>query len=95
MSYREAAANAAIEVKAKLSEKYKIMHPGPARQFLSMEIHCDGTGVSLQQKAYIITILRRFGMEYTPNVSTHMDPNVTLHLAEDRWEKELEYITDN
>ena len=76
MSYPEAAAKAAIAVNAKLSEKYKITNLGPARQFLGIEIHRNGTGVSLGQKAYIITILRRFGMEHTHDVSTPMDPNV-------------------
>jgi len=98
MSYPEAAAKAAIEVKAKLSEKYKITNLGPARQFLGIEIHRDGTGdgtgVSLGQKAYIITILRQFSMKHTYDVSMPMDPNVKLDLAEDRGEKELEDITD-
>jgi len=98
MSYLEAAAKAVIEVKAKLSEKYKISNLGPACQFLGIEIHCDGTGdgtgVSLGQKAYIFTIPRRFGMEHTHNVSTPMDPNVKSDLAEDRGEKELEDIAD-
>jgi hypothetical protein len=58
MSYPEAAAKAAIEVEAKLSEKYKITNLGPARQFLGIKIHRAGTRVSLSQKAYITTILR-------------------------------------
>jgi hypothetical protein len=93
MAYPEAATKAAIEVKAKLSEKYIITNLGPARQFLGIEIHRDDTGISLGQKAYIATILRRFGMENTHGVSTPMDPNVKLDLAEDRGEKELEDIT--
>jgi len=96
MSYPEAAAKAAIEVKAKLSEKYKITNLGPARQFLGIEIYHDeiGTGISLGQKAYITTILRRFGIEHSHGVSTRMDPDVKLDLAEDRGEKELDNITD-
>jgi hypothetical protein len=58
MSYQEAAAKAAIEVRVKRSEKYKITNFGPARQFLGIEILRDSTGVSLGQKADIITILR-------------------------------------
>jgi len=50
MSYPEAAANAAIEVKVKLSERYKITNLGPAPQFLGIEIHLDDTGISLGQK---------------------------------------------
>ena len=58
MSYLEAPTKAAIEVKAKLSETYMITNLGPARQFLGIEIHCNGTGISLGQKAYITTFLR-------------------------------------
>jgi len=94
MSYPAAAGKAAIEVKAKLSEKYKITNLGTARHFLGIKIHGNGTGVSLRQKSYIITILRRFGMEHTHDVSTRMDPNVKLDLPEDRREKQLEDITD-
>jgi hypothetical protein len=96
MSYPEAATKAAIEVKAKLSEKYKILNLSPACHFLGIEIYRDeiGTGISLGQKAYITTILKRFGMEHSHSVLTPMDPNVKLDLAEDRGEKELENITD-
>jgi hypothetical protein len=73
MSYLEAAAKAEIEVKAKLSQQYKIMNLGPARQLLVIEIHRDGPGVSLSQKAYITTIVRRFDMEHTHSISTPMD----------------------
>jgi len=66
----------------------------PARQFLGIKIHHEDTGISLGQKAYITTNLRRFGMEHTHGVSTPMDPNVKLDLAEDREEKELEDIRD-
>jgi hypothetical protein len=94
MSYLEAAAKAAMEVKAKLSEKYMIINLGPARQLLGIEIHRDGTGVSSGQKAYTITFLRLFSIEHAHDVSTSMDPNVKLHLAKDRGEKELGHITD-
>jgi hypothetical protein len=60
MSCPEAATKAAIEVKAKLSEKYMITNLGPARQFLGIEIYRNenSTRVSLRQKAYITTILK-------------------------------------
>jgi len=88
----ESASKAAIEVKAKLSEKYKITNLGPARQFLGIEIHRDenGTGISLGQKAFITTILKRFHMQDAHGVTTPMDPNVKLDLADDRGEKELD-----
>jgi hypothetical protein len=76
------------------SEKYKITNLGPACQFLGIEIHCEDTGISLGQKVYITAILRRFGMEHTHGVSTPMDPNAKLDLAEDWGEKQLEDIKD-
>jgi hypothetical protein len=88
------ATKAAIEVKAKLSEKYKITDLGPARRFLGIDIHRDDDGISLSQEAFINTILKRFGVENTHGASTPMDPNVKLDLAEDRGEKELEDIKD-
>jgi hypothetical protein len=59
-----------------------------------MEIHRDGTGVSLGQKADISTILGWLGMGHTQGISTPRDPNMKLDLAEDRGEKELQDITD-
>jgi hypothetical protein len=86
MSYPEATTKAAIVLKAKLSEKYKITNLGRSRHFLSIEIYRDenGTGISLSQKSYITTILKRFGMEHSHTVSTPIDPNIKLDLAEDR-----------
>jgi len=83
-----------------LSEKFKITNLGPARQFLGIEIHRQeygtntgtGTAISLGQKAFITTILKRFNMQNAHGASTPMDPNVKLDLAEDRGEKELEDI---
>jgi len=94
MSYPEAAAKAAIEVKATLSEKYRIMNIGLACQFLRIEIHRNRTGVSHGLKANITTILSRFGMEDTHGVTMPMDPNIKFDNAKDRGEKELEDITD-
>jgi len=70
------------------------MNLGTARQLLGIEIHHDRTRISLGQKAYITIILRRLGMEHTHSVSTPINPNEKLDLAEDRGEKELEDITD-
>jgi hypothetical protein len=47
MSYAKAATKAGIEVKVKLSEKFKITNIGPPYQFLGIKIHRDGTAVSL------------------------------------------------
>jgi hypothetical protein len=100
MLYPEDATKAAIKVKARLSEKYKITNLSPARQFLGIEIHHEenstgtspGTVISLGQKALITTILKRFNMQNAHDVSTPMDPNVKLDLAENRRDKELKDI---
>jgi len=47
LSHPEAAAEAAIEAKGKLFEKYIITRLGPPHQFLGIEIHPIGTMVSL------------------------------------------------
>jgi len=83
MSYLEAATKALIEVNVKLSEMYNITNLGPVCQFVGIEISRDDNGISIDQKAYIATILRLFGMEHTHVASTPMDPNVKLDLAED------------
>ena len=94
MLHPKVASKAAIQVKARLSEKYKITNHGLARQFLGMEIHREenGTGISPGQKALITTILKRFHIQNAHDVSTPMDPNVKLDLAENRGEKELKDI---
>jgi hypothetical protein len=98
MLYPEDATKAAIKVKARLLEKYKITNLGPARQFLVIEIHREedgtgtGTAISLGQKAFITTILKRFNMQNAHGASTPMDPNAKLDLAEDHGEKELKDI---
>ena len=103
MLYPEDMTKSEIEVMARFSETYKITNLGPARQFLGIEIHreengiSNGTGsvtgtvigISLGQKAFITTILKRFNIQNAYGASTPMDPNVKLNLAEDRGEKEL------
>ena len=95
MLYLEDAIKAAIKVKARLPEKYKITNLGPAPQFLVIKIHLEenvtgtDTAMSLRQRAFITTILKRFNMQNAYGASTPMDPNVKLDLSEDRGEKEL------
>jgi hypothetical protein len=96
MWYLVDATKAAIEVKARLLEKYKITNLRPARQFLGIKIHHEengtGTVISLDPKALITTILKRFIMQNAHGASNPMDPNVKLDLAEDQVEKELKDI---
>jgi hypothetical protein len=95
MLHPKDATKAARDVKARLSEQYKITNLSAARQFLGIKIHCkeNGTSNSLGQKAFITINLKRFNMQNAHNVSTPMDHNVKLDLAEDRREEELKDIT--
>jgi hypothetical protein len=92
--YPEDATKAMIELMARLLGKYKMTNPSLADQFLGIEIHCEenSTGIGLGQKAFITTIFKWFNMQNAHNVSTPMDPNVKLDLAEDWGEKELKDI---
>jgi hypothetical protein len=96
MLYPKDTTKAATDVKPRLPEKYKITNLGKARQFIGIEMHREenqtGTGISLGQKAFISAILKRFNMQNAHNVSTPIDPDVKLDLAEDRGENELQDI---
>jgi len=52
----------------------------------------NSSAITLVQTAFITTILKQFNMQIGYDVSTPMDPNVKLHLAEDQGEKELKEI---
>jgi hypothetical protein len=90
MAYSKAMSAAAADIKAKLGIKYKITNLGAARQFLGIEITRNGTDIALGQRAFIDTILRRFGMEDSNGVSTPMDTDVKLDLAEANEEREVD-----
>jgi len=92
MLYPKNSMKAVIQVNARLMGKFKITNLGPARQFLGIKIiyeqHRTATGICLGQKALVTTILKRFNLQKPHNVSTAMEPNVTLDLAEDLGETE-------
>jgi len=94
ISYPAVATKVVTEVKANLSEKYKIANLSPARKFLGIELHPDGAGDSRRQKSYIIPICRQSGMDNTHDVSKPIDPNVILDLTYDWGQKQLTDITD-
>jgi hypothetical protein len=65
-----------------LKTKYKMSDLGEARQFLGLEINRDKNGISLSQETYIDTMIKRFSMEDSRNVSNPLDPNVRLENEE-------------
>jgi len=96
MLYTKDATKAAIQFKARLSDRLKFTNLSLACEFLSIEIQFEGNGtgtsICLGQKAFLTTILKWFNMQNAHNVSTPMDPDVKLDLAEDQGEKELNDI---
>jgi hypothetical protein len=65
-----------------LKTKYKMSDLGEARRFLGLEINRDENGISLSQETYIDTMIKRFGMEDSHNVSNPLDPNICLENEE-------------
>ena len=69
IAYAGTAATIAKEIKRRLAEKYKVTNLGTAKQFLGIEISTETSGkqahkeISLGQKAYITSVLKRFSME--------------------------------
>jgi hypothetical protein len=74
--------NTADEVITALKNKYKMSDLGEARHFLGLEINRNEDGISLSQGSYIDTLLKRFGMEDSRNVSNPLNPNVRLENEE-------------
>jgi hypothetical protein len=74
--------SSANQVITALKTKYKMSDLGEARCFLGLEINRDENGISLSQETYIDTMIKRFGMEDSRNVSNPLDPNVRLENEE-------------
>jgi hypothetical protein len=67
------------EIKQLLQAKYKMCDLGPARRFLGIEIENEKDGgFSICQRAYIDTILKRFGLLNAKPAKTPLDPQVDL-----------------
>jgi hypothetical protein len=68
------------KVKAILKAEFEIKDIGEPRLLLGIEISRDRStkSITLSQKNYVDTILRRFKMENTSPVSTPLDPHVIL-----------------
>ena len=50
-------------IKGLLHDKYKMTDTGLARQFLGIDILQSDTGITIHQRRFIDSVLRRFGME--------------------------------
>jgi len=91
LAYTPTAAKEADEIKMALAATYKITNLGTAHQFLSIEIHYKTDGsISLAQRVFIDTILKRFHMEAAHGAATPLNNKVKLDLAEEEGEREGE-----
>ena len=90
IAYPSKAAAIAKEIKRKLAEKYKVTNLGTTKQFLGIEINSEinsetSKQISLGQKAYITSVLKRFDMENAygtaTSMATHIKPNETEKLG--------------
>jgi hypothetical protein len=74
--------SSANQVITALKTKYKMSDLGKARYFLRLEINRVENGISLSPETYIDTMIKRFGMEDSRNISNPLDPNVRLENEE-------------
>jgi hypothetical protein len=72
----------ANQVITALKTKYKMSDLGEARRCLGLETNRDENSISLSQETYIDTMIKRFGMENSRNVSNPLDPDVRLENEE-------------
>jgi hypothetical protein len=90
LAYAPSAAKEAEEIKMALAATYKITNLGTARQFLGIEIHYENDGISLGQRVFIDTVLKRFHMEAAHGAATPLDDKVKLDLAEEEEDGEVD-----
>jgi hypothetical protein len=62
--------------KDQLQQSYKMKELGIARRFLSIEITQRNGITSISQKAYVNTIIERFGKKDACHISSPMDPDI-------------------
>jgi len=84
LAYAPTAAKEAEEIKQDLAANYKITNLGTARQFLGVKIHYHTDGlISVGQIVFIDSVLKQFHMEAAHSAATPIDDKVTLDLAEE------------
>jgi len=85
LAYAPTVAHTLEEIKKAIATTYKITNLGTAQQFLRILIHFSNDGISLSQRVFIDSILKRFHMETAHGAATPLDDKVMLdHVEEDR-----------
>jgi len=90
LAYAPTAAKEVEGIKKALAATYKITNLGTARQFLGIEIHYESDGISLGQRVFIDSILKRFHMKTAHGAATPLDDKVKLDLAEEEEDGEVD-----
>jgi hypothetical protein len=65
-------------LKNALNGRFKMKDLGELRWCLGIEVNRTDTGIEINQKQYLCSILQRFGMDQSKPVSTPADPNTKL-----------------
>lgn len=70
-------------VKLELSNAFRMYDLGELKHFLGITVRRVEDGIYLNQKHYILNILKRFGMEDCRECKTPMDPKLDIHLLQE------------
>jgi len=84
------------EIKRLLQAKYKMCDLGAVKRFLGIEIEREEDGsISICQRTYIDTILKRFGQQDAKSAKTPLDHQVDLvnTNCEDKLANQKEYLS--
>jgi hypothetical protein len=65
-------------VKLQIAQQWKVKDLGKLAKIIGIEIKHTHDTVSISQKKYIETILKKEGMEHANPVATPLDANVTI-----------------
>lgn len=69
----------ATDLKKQLETRYKMSNLGPVKRFLGLEIERTPNGdITLGQRRYIDSVLKKFGLDKANGISTPMDTRIRL-----------------
>ena len=73
-------------VKLQIAQQWKVKDLGKLAKIIGIEIKHTHNTISISQKKYIETILKKEGMEHANPVATPLDANVTIEPNPDHFE---------
>ena len=69
------------ELKKKLAQSFEIMDLGPVKYFLGIEVATSNHGIFVNQRKYVLDLLKETGLENCKPAETPLDANKKLELA--------------